>query len=166
METLTQIHQIKKLLVANRGEIAIRIFRAASELKIKTVAVYTYEDRYSLHRYKADQSFQIGVEEEPLKPYLDIEEIIRVAKNNHVDAIHPGYGFLSENVQFATRCREEGIIFVGPTPEAMNQLGDKVAAKVVAMAVDVPLIPDSKIKLTKVEEAVAGILQDSDDAES
>jgi len=155
METLTQIHQIKKLLVANRGEIAIRVFRAASELKVKTVAIYTYEDRYSLHRYKADQSFQIGDESEPLKPYLDIEEIIRVAKNNEVDAIHPGYGFLSENVQFATRCREEGIIFVGPTPEAMSQLGDKVAAKIVAQAVDVPLIPDSKIKLTKVEDAVS-----------
>jgi pyruvate carboxylase len=108
-----------------------------------------------LHRYKADQSFQIGDESEPLKPYLDIEEIIRAAKHNEVDAIHPGYGFLSENVKFATRCREEGIIFVGPTPEAMSQLGDKVAAKVVAQAVDVPLIPDSKIKLTKVEEAVS-----------
>ncbi len=108
-----------------------------------------------MHRYKADQSFQIVDESEPLKPYLDIEEIIRVAKHNDVDAIHPGYGFLSENVQFATRCREEGIIFVGPTPEAMSQLGDKVAAKVVAQAVDVPLIPDSKIKLTKVEEAVS-----------
>jgi pyruvate carboxylase len=151
----TQINQIKKLLVANRGEIAIRVFRAAAELKIKTVAIYTYEDRYSLHRYKADQSFQIGAEEEPLRPYLDIEEIIQVAKNNNVDAIHPGYGFLSENVQFAKRCREEGIIFVGPTPEAMEQLGDKVAAKSVALAVGVPLIPDSKIRLTKVDEAVS-----------
>jgi len=155
MENSIQIHQIKKLLVANRGEIAIRVFRAASELKVKTVAIYTYEDRYSLHRYKADQSFQIGDESEPLKPYLDIEEIINVAKRNEVDAIHPGYGFLSENVQFAIRCREEGIIFIGPTPEAMSQLGDKVAAKLVAQAVGVPLIPDSKIKLTKVEEAVS-----------
>jgi pyruvate carboxylase len=154
METSTQIQQIKKLLVANRGEIAIRVFRAASELKIRTVAVYTYEDRYSLHRYKADQSFQIGDESEPLKPYLDIEEIIQVAKNNKVDAIHPGYGFLSENVQFARRCQEEGIIFVGPRVEAMLQLGDKVAAKVVAKAVDVPMIPDSKIKLTTPEEAI------------
>jgi pyruvate carboxylase len=155
METSTQIHQIKKLLVANRGEIAIRVFRAASELKIRTVAVYTFEDRYSLHRYKADQSFQIGDESEPLKPYLDIEEIIQVAKSNEVDAIHPGYGFLSENVQFARRCQEEGIIFVGPRVEAMLQLGDKVAAKVVAKAVDVPMIPDSKIKLTKPEEAIS-----------
>ena len=145
--------QISKLLVANRGEIAIRVFRAATELRIKTVAIYTYEDRYSLHRYKADQSFQIGSEDEPLKPYLDIEEIIAIAKENKVDAIHPGYGFLSENVNFAKRCLEEGIIFVGPSVEAMQQLGDKVEAKKVAKAVGVPLIPDSNINLTTVEEA-------------
>src|SRR5437763_15723414 len=97
----------KKILVANRGEIAIRVFRAASELNIKTVAVYTFEDRYSLHRYKGDEAYQIGKDNEPLKPYLDIEEIIAVAKKIKVDAIHPGYGFLSENVAFATRCRAE-----------------------------------------------------------
>ena len=124
-----KITTITKLLVANRGEIAIRVFRAATELRISTVAIYTFEDRYSLHRYKADQSFQIGEESEPLKPYLNIEEIIKVAKENQVDAIHPGYGFLSENVDFARRCQEEGIIFVGPRVEAMLQLGDKVAAK-------------------------------------
>lgn len=155
MEKNSEIHQIKKLLVANRGEIAIRVFRAATELKIQTVGVYTYEDRYSLHRYKADQSFQIGDETEPLKPYLDIEAIIQVAKENQVDAIHPGYGFLSENVNFARRCEEEGIIFVGPKVSAMLQLGDKVAAKVVAKAVDVPMIPDSKIKLETVEQATS-----------
>lgn len=136
--------QINKLLVANRGEIAIRVFRAATELKIKTVAVYTFEDRYSLHRYKADQSFQIGDETDALKPYLDIEEIIRVAKENEVDAIHPGYGFLSENVDFVRRCEEEGIIFVGPTVDAMMKLGDKVRAKNVAREIGVPLIPDNK----------------------
>ena len=108
------LRNIKKLLVANRGEIAIRIFRAASELGTRTVAVYTHEDRYSLHRYKADEAYQIGTDEEPLMPYLNIEEIINVAKREGVDAIHPGYGFLSENVQFATGCREEGIKFVGP----------------------------------------------------
>jgi pyruvate carboxylase len=145
---------IKKLLVANRGEIAIRILRAASELRIRTVAVYTYEDRYSLHRYKSDESYQIGPDSEPLKPYLDIEEIIRVAKQNGVDAIHPGYGFLSENVQLAKRCAEEGITFVGPRPEVMEKLGDKVAAKVVAKEVGVPLIPDSHIKLLKLADAV------------
>src|SRR4028119_909685 len=100
---------IKKLLVANRGEIAIRVLRAASELNIKTVAVYTYEDRYSLHRYKADESYQIGKNDDPLKPYLNIEEIIKVAKREGVDAIHPGYGFLSENAVFARRCKEVGI---------------------------------------------------------
>ncbi|WP_395064078.1 pyruvate carboxylase [Flavobacterium sp.] len=146
---------IKKILVANRGEIAIRVFRAASELRIKTVAVYTYEDRYSLHRYKADQSFQIGDESEALKPYLSIEEILNVAKENQVDAIHPGYGFLSENVDFARRCQEEGIIFVGPRVDVMLQLGDKVAAKKVAKKVDVPLIKDSKIPLNSVEDALS-----------
>src|SRR5215831_11624862 len=120
------MEKIKKLLVANRGEIAIRALRAASELGILTVAVYTYEDRYSLHRYKADEAYQIGADEEPLKPYLDIEEIIRIALDNGVDAIHPGYGFLSENVHFAQRCRETGIIFIGPRPEVMQQLGDKI----------------------------------------
>ncbi|HRI42147.1 MAG TPA: biotin carboxylase N-terminal domain-containing protein, partial [Bacteroidia bacterium] len=90
---------IQKLLVANRGEIAIRVLRAASELGIRTVAVFTYEDRYSLHRFKADEAYQIGQDSDPLKPYLDIEEILRVAKLNKVQAIHPGYGFLSENVQ-------------------------------------------------------------------
>jgi len=138
---------ISKLLVANRGEIAIRVFRAAVELKIKTVAIYTYEDRYSLHRYKADESYQIGKESEPLKPYLDIEEIIHVAKSIKADAIHPGYGFLSENAGFAKRCKEEGIIFIGPDSEVMKQLGDKVLAKKVAIAAQVPIIEDSKMEL-------------------
>ncbi|MCB9273305.1 MAG: pyruvate carboxylase [Lewinellaceae bacterium] len=135
--------RFQKLLVANRGEIAIRVLRAASELNLRTVAIYTWEDRYSLHRYKADEAYQIGPDEEPLKPYLDIEGIIQVARENGVDAIHPGYGFLSENVQFARRCREEGIAFIGPAPEVMEELGDKVAAKVLARRVQVPLIEDS-----------------------
>jgi pyruvate carboxylase len=146
--------KITKLLVANRGEIAIRVFRAASELKIRTVAVYTYEDRYSLHRYKADEAYQIGKENEPLKPYLDIEEIISVAKKEKVDAIHPGYGFLSENVHFARRCREEGIIFIGPEPETMEMLGDKVAAKKVAVKAGVPIVADSKLKLSNLKIAL------------
>lgn len=152
---MSKKQQINKLLVANRSEIAIRVFRAATELKIKTVAVYTFEDRYSLHRYKADQSFQIGDDSDALKPYLDIEEIIRVAKENNVDAIHPGYGFLSENVDFAKRCEEEGIIFVGPRVDAMLRLGDKVRAKEVAKEVGVPLIPDSKISLKTAEDAIS-----------
>ena len=148
------MNSIKKLLVANRGEIAIRALRAATELGIRTVAVYTYEDRYSLHRYKADEAYQIGRDNDPLKPYLDIEEIIDTAKENNVDAIHPGYGFLSENVQFARRCREEGIIFVGPSPEAMEKLGDKVASKIVARAAGVPVIEDNKVPLSSPEVAL------------
>lgn len=144
-----------KLLVANRGEIAIRVLRAATELNMRTVAIYTHEDRYSLHRYKADESYPIGLEGEALKPYLDIEGIIQVAKENEIDAIHPGYGFLSENVHFARRCAEEGIKFVGPRPEVMEQLGDKVAAKKVAKRVGVPMIPDSDFPLEKLEDAVS-----------
>ncbi len=134
----------KKIMVANRGEIAIRVLRAISELHIQSVAVYTHEDRYSLHRYKADEAYQIGANDDPLKPYLDIEEIIAVAKENEVEAIHPGYGFLSENVTFASRCREEGITFIGPQPEVMAQLGDKVMAKKVARAANVPVIEDNQ----------------------
>jgi pyruvate carboxylase len=146
--------KITKLLVANRGEIAIRVFRAASELGIATVALYTYEDRYSLHRYKADEAYQIGRDDEPLRPYLDIEGIILVAKANGVDAIHPGYGFLSENATLARRCREENIIFVGPRPEVMEALGDKVAAKEVAQKIGVPLIESSETDLTDVDVAL------------
>ncbi|WKN30270.1 pyruvate carboxylase [Porifericola rhodea] len=145
---------LNKILVANRGEIAIRILRAASELRIRTVAIYTYEDRYSLHRYKADEAYQIGEDNEPLKPYLDIEEIILLAKRQNVDAIHPGYGFLSENVQLSRRCREEGIIFVGPEPEVMEQLGDKVSAKKIALNAEVPVIEDSKETLVNEEIAL------------
>lgn len=144
---------IKKLMVANRGEIAIRILRAASELHIRTVAVYTYEDRYSLHRFKADEAYQIGDEDEPLKPYLDIEEIIQLAKSKQVDAIHPGYGFLSENVDFARRCEEEGIIFIGPRAEVMAALGDKVSAKEIARQAGVPVIEDNRRPIT--DEQVA-----------
>lgn len=144
---MTATKTIKKLLVANRGEIAIRIFRAATELHIRTVAIYTYEDRYSLHRYKADEAYQIGKDNEPLKPYLDIEEIILVAKREGVDAIHPGYGFLSENVNFVRRCEEEGITFVGPRPEVMNKLGNKVSAKKIARAAQVPIIESSQYPL-------------------
>jgi pyruvate carboxylase len=146
--------QIEKILVANRGEIAIRVFRAAAELGVRTVGVYTYEDRYSLHRYKADESFQIGDDSEALKPYLDIEEIIRVAKKTNVDAIHPGYGFLSENVDLVKRCEQEGIIFVGPDSSAMVQLGDKIRAKNLARKIGVPLIPNNQVNLSDVDIAV------------
>ncbi|HKK74400.1 MAG TPA: pyruvate carboxylase [Saprospiraceae bacterium] len=150
----SNIRQVKRLMVANRGEIAIRVLRAASELRLRTIAIYTFEDRYSLHRYKADEAYQIGAENDPLKPYLDIEEILRIAKANEVDAIHPGYGFLSENVDFARRCREEGIIFVGPDPEVMEQLGDKVSAKKLARSVEVPLIEGSQKDLVDTKVAL------------
>ena len=141
------IHRIDKILVANRGEIAIRVLRAAAELGIRTVSVYTHEDRYSPHRYKADEAYQLGADDEPLKPYLDIEAIIEVARLNQVDAIHPGYGFLSENVEFASRCWQEGIVFVGPTPEVMAKLGDKIQAKENAIKAGLPVIEGSAEKL-------------------
>lgn len=147
--------EIKKVLVANRGEIAIRIFRACVEIGLKTVGVYTYEDRYSLHRYKADECYQIGEENEPLKPYLDMDAIIRVALDNHVDAIHPGYGFLSENATFARKCKENGIIFVGPKVSVLKALGDKITAKEVAEANNVPVIQSSAKDLTDIKIALS-----------
>lgn len=146
---------IKKVLIANRGEIAIRIARAASELNIATVAVYTYEDRYSLHRYKADEAYQVGADNDPLKPYLNIDELIAIAKDCGADAIHPGYGFLSENASFATRCAENGITFVGPRPEVMKALGDKVTAKEVAIKAGVPIIESNKDALTDIDIALS-----------
>ena len=144
----------RKLLVANRGEIAIRVLRAATELNLRTVAIYTFEDRYSLHRYKADEAYQVGRNEDQLKPYLDIEEIIRTAKREKVEAIHPGYGFLSENAQFARRCREEGIIFIGPSPEVMEQLGDKISAKRAAAKAQIPMITGSMLDVSDINIAL------------
>jgi len=146
--------KIKKVLIANRGEIAIRVLRACTELSIKTVAIYTYEDRYSLHRYKADEAYQIGKNNQPLQPYLDIEGIIQVAIENGVDAIHPGYGFLSENQHFSQRCAENGIIFVGPKPQVMASLGDKIAAKKVAISCGVPVIQSSDLDLNTYDTAL------------
>jgi len=146
--------KITKLLIANRGEIAVRISRAATELHIPTVAVYTYEDRYSLHRYKADEAYQIGEDNDPLKPYLDMEAIIRIAKYSGANAIHPGYGFLSENATFARLCKENGIIFIGPQPEAMAALGDKVTAKEVARKAGIPLIESNLEALTDENTAI------------
>ena len=143
---------ISKLLVANRGEIAIRVFRTAHELGIRTVALYTHEDRYALHRFKADEAYEIGEPGEPIKNYLNIERIIAIAKANHVDAIHPGYGFLSENADFARRVREEGLIFVGPTVTALEQLGDKTAARTIAAKAGVPVLSGSKQALKDAAE--------------
>ncbi|MCY2688035.1 pyruvate carboxylase [Salinimicrobium sp. TH3] len=146
--------KIKKVLVANRGEIAIRIFRACTEIGLRTVGIYTFEDRYSLHRYKADESYQIGADKDPLKPYLDIQAIIKVAKKNGVDAIHPGYGFLSENAEFAKQCEENDIIFIGPKVSVLRSLGDKVKAKEVAVKNDIPVIRSNEKDLTTVEIAL------------
>jgi pyruvate carboxylase len=134
---------VKKLLVANRSEIAIRCFRAATELGLPTVAVYSFEDRFSLHRFKADEAFLIGPAEggEPVRSYLNIPAIIDVARRHGVDAIHPGYGFLSENAEFARACEAAGMTFVGPTPAHLDVFGDKVAAKQVARKANVPVVP-------------------------
>lgn len=131
---------IRKLLVANRGEIAIRVFRSAHELGIRTVAIYSHEDRFSLHRTKADEAYQVGQAGEPIRSYLNINAIVRLAVENGVDAIHPGYGFLSENATFARACAEAGITFVGPTPATLDSLGDKVAARKLAQTAGVPVL--------------------------
>ena len=133
--------KIEKLLVANRSEIAIRVFRAASELGIRTVAIYAEEDKLSLHRFKADEAYQVGRGMGPLEAYLSIPEVIRVAKDAGVDAIHPGYGFLSESPEFAEACAEAGVLFIGPSPETMRKLGNKVAARNLAISVGVPVMP-------------------------
>jgi pyruvate carboxylase len=137
----TAPRKIRSLLVANRGEIAIRVFRAASELGIRTVAIYATEDRFALHRFKADESYLVGEGQKPIGAYLDIKDIIRVAKEAGVDAIHPGYGFLSENPDFAQACADAGIIFIGPKPEVMRALGNKVSARELAIQAGVPVVP-------------------------
>ncbi|MFS4464001.1 pyruvate carboxylase [Staphylococcus haemolyticus] len=146
---------IKKLLVANRGEIAIRIFRAATELNIKTVAIYSNEDKNALHRYKADESYLVGKDLGPAESYLNIERIIDVAKRAGVDAIHPGYGFLSENKQFAQRCDEEGIKFIGPHIEHLDMFGDKVKARTTAINANLPVIPGTDGPIENFEAAKA-----------
>ncbi len=131
----------KKLLVANRSEIAIRVFRAATELGLRTVAIYAQEDRFSMHRFKADEAYLVGEGKGPVGAYLDIEGIIAVAKEHGVDLIHPGYGFLSENANFARACREAGIEFVGPKAELLELMGDKVAARALTQKLKVPTLP-------------------------
>lgn len=133
--------QFKKVLVANRGEIAIRIIRACQELGIRSVAIYSEEDKNSLFRTKADESYLVGKNRGPIEAYLNIDEIIKLALKKGVDAIHPGYGFLSENTEFAKKCEEAGIVFIGPKYEMMDKLGDKIKSKIVANEVGVPTIP-------------------------
>jgi pyruvate carboxylase len=138
---------IKKILVANRSEIAIRVFRAANELGLKTVAIWAEEDKLALHRFKADESYQVGRGPHlprdlgPIESYLSIDEVIRVAKLSGADAIHPGYGLLSESPEFAEACAENGVVFIGPSPETMRRLGNKVAARNLAIEIGVPVVP-------------------------
>ncbi|MFD2616994.1 pyruvate carboxylase [Terrilactibacillus laevilacticus] len=150
-----QLRPIKKLLVANRGEIAIRVFRACNELQIRTVAIYSKEDSASYHRYKADEAYLVGEGKKPIDAYLDIEGIIKLAKDHDVDAIHPGYGFLSENAEFARRCEEENIIFVGPKHQHLITFGDKSKARIAAIEAGIPVIPGSEGTVSSVEEVRA-----------
>ena len=145
---------MKKLLVANRSEIAVRIFRSANELNLKTVAIYAEEDRFGVHRFKADEAYLVGQGKGPVAAYLDIESIISIAKAKGVDMIHPGYGFLSENAHFARACEEAGITFVGPKPELLEKMGDKVAAKKAADLAGVPTLPATPNPVSKPAEAL------------
>lgn len=145
---------MKKVLVANRGEIAIRVFRASAELGIATVGIYAAEDEYSVHRFKADEAYLIGEGKKPIEAYLDIEGIIQVAKEAGADAIHPGYGFLSENLQFAKRCQEEGLTFIGPKLEHLDIFGDKIKAKEAAVKAGIQSIPGSDGPVDSVDEVL------------
>ncbi|MFS0782441.1 pyruvate carboxylase [Bacillus sp. 1P06AnD] len=147
--------RIKKVLAANRGEIAIRVFRACTELNIRTVAIYSKEDSESYHRFKADEAYLVGEGKKPIDAYLDIEGIIEIAKDANVDAIHPGYGFLSENIDFARRCEEEGIIFIGPETKHLDMFGDKVKARTQAIQADIPVIPGSDGPVNSVDDVIA-----------
>ncbi len=146
---------IRKLLCANRGEIAIRVFRAATELRIRTVAIFSHEDRVHLHRYKADEGYLVGAGKSPVAAYLDIEGILDIARTHQVDAIHPGYGFLSERAAFARACELAGIRFVGPSADAIELFGDKTRARELAIRIGVPVVPGSDGPLVSLEHAEA-----------
>ena len=143
-----------KILCANRGEIAVRVFRAGQELGMKTVAIFADADRQSTHRYKADESYEVGVGKAPVAAYLDYESIIRCAKENGAQAIHPGYGLLSENATFARRCEEEGIVLIGPRSQTLTEMGDKVIAKRKAMECGLPLVPGTATATMDVNDAL------------
>ena len=149
-----EIRPFQKLLAANRSEIAIRIFRAGTELNLRTVAVYAQADRFCLHRFKADEAYLIGQGKGPVAAYLDIEGIITVAKEKGVDAIHPGYGFLSENANFARACAQAGITFIGPRPELLDMMGDKTAARALAQKINVPTLPGNEEPISDRGEAL------------
>uniref|UniRef100_A0A672MDW0 pyruvate carboxylase n=1 Tax=Sinocyclocheilus grahami TaxID=75366 RepID=A0A672MDW0_SINGR len=144
---------IKKVMVANRGEIAIRVFRACTELGIRTVAVYSEQDTGQMHRQKADEAYLIGRGLSPVAAYLHIPDIIKVAKENNVDAIHPGYGFLSERADFAQACADAGVRFIGPSPEVVHKMGDKVEARALAIKAGVPVVPGTDAPISSLKEA-------------
>ena len=146
---------MKKIMAANRGEIAIRIMRAATELGLRTATIYSNEDRLSLHRFKADEAYEIGGDKGPVAAYLDVDGIIALAKERAVDAIHPGYGFLSENSRFSRACAEAGITFIGPSPELLESLGDKTAARRLAEQAGVPTVPGTGLAPDEPGEIVA-----------
>ncbi|MFP6873592.1 MAG: pyruvate carboxylase [Verrucomicrobiales bacterium] len=145
---------ITKLLAANRSEIAIRIFRGATELGLQTIAVYAQEDRFSVHRFKADEAYELNPDKGPVGAYLDIEGIIAIAKERRADAVHPGYGFLSENAQFAKACGDNNLIFIGPRPEVLEAMGDKIAARAQAKQIGVPTLPGTDAPVSGHEEAL------------
>src|SRR5262249_31626233 len=146
---------IRRLLAANRSEIAIRVFRSAHELGVRTVAIYAHEDRFALHRFKADEAYRIGTPGEPLRAYLDIEGLIALAREREIDAVHPGYGFLSENPAFARACRDAGLMFVGPRVEVLEQLGDKLAARKLAQEAGVAVLSGGDAPLRSAADAKA-----------
>src|SRR5215813_13335950 len=150
---MPQSHKIEKILAANRSEIAIRIFRAANELGLRTVAVYSNEDRLALHRFKADEAYLIGKSKGPVEAYLDIDGIVRLARQKNVDTIHPGYGFLSENAAFARACNKAGITFIGPTPQLLELLGDKTVARRLAQSAGVSVLPGTENPVKSAAEA-------------
>src|SRR5215475_9805980 len=150
---MPQSHKIEKILAANRSEIAIRIFRAANELGIRTVAVFSNEDRLSLHRFKADEAYLIGEGRGPVQAYLDVEQIVSLAKKKQVDAIHPGYGFLSENPALPRACEAAGITFIGPSAELLELLGDKTAARRLAQRAGIPVVPGTEDPVTNIKDA-------------
>ena len=149
-----RIKNFKRVLVANRGEIAIRVFRALNELGITSVAIYSKEDKYAMFRTLADEAYPLNPEKGPIDAYLDIPTIIKIAKDHNIDAIHPGYGFLAENPVLVEECEKNGLVFIGPTVESMNAMGDKISSKQIAIASEVPIIPGVDHAMKTTEEAI------------
>ena len=147
------IRPVAKIMAANRSEIAVRVFRAGTELGLRTVGVFAQEDRFCIHRFKADEAYQVGAGKGPVAAYLDIDSVIGIAKDKGVDAIHPGYGFLSENPDFARACDAAGIIWVGPSPDLLDNMGDKTAARAMAQKVGVPVLPGTEDAVSDRTEA-------------